>query len=73
MSYYRETSEIMEYGDNASENLVVSYYFLEPPAHYANGGSRNLDQRIAVKSDIGPRYEPPRLCVAECGGRKIRP
>lgn len=58
----------MEYVGNAFEDFVVSYYFLEPTAYYANGGARGLKQRIAVKSDIGPLCELPWRRMAERGG-----
>ena len=73
MSHCREASKVMEYVSNAFEDFVVSYYFLEPSAYYANGGARSLQQRIAVKSDIGPLCELPWRCVAECGGGQISP
>ncbi|KAL5349017.1 hypothetical protein ACLOAV_006487 [Pseudogymnoascus australis] len=73
MSHCRETSKIMEYVRNASEGLVISYYFLEPAAYYANGGPRGLEYRIAIKSVIRALCEQPWWLVAECGGGQISP
>lgn len=73
MSHRRETPKIMEYISNAFEDFVVGYYFLEPSAYNANGGARSIEQRIAVKSDIGSLCELPWRCVAECGGGQISP